>query len=259
MPRSRCRSGERRLDRRGGRLSIAPSCEPRERRLLMWWIHGGGGAAASGPGTPESTRRLGRQGKTSPAAAVLPTRDRVQAPVEEVCPDLLLGLICAPDMSAGGQPRGGCRQLWVSAAWSASLELLEALIRTWPQAAGTVGRRKSRRCGQVHDEKADVVLGPARKEASTEAIAVNQHRRGMTGRGMTGMGPAEAPRVGVRESVEPRHDPCGQDADPLGRHGVVNSSKELRGTCPRGDVGGDSAEQTPHQSPPPGAHCSAEM
>jgi hypothetical protein len=69
---------------------------------------------------------------------------------------------------------------------------------------------------------------------------------------MTGVGPAEEPRVRVRESGEPRHDPRRQDADALGRHGLVNSSEELRGTCPMGGVGSDSAEQTPEPDHGPG-------
>ena len=57
--------------------------------------------------------------------------------------------------------------------------------------------------------------------------------------------------MGVRESGEPRDDPRRQDADALGRHGLVNSSEELRGTCLRSGVG-RSAEQTPQPDHGPG-------
>jgi len=86
-----------------------------------------------------------------------------------------------------------------------------------------------------------------RHQRADEAITVNQQRWGMTG-----IGPAEEPRVGVREPAEPRHDPRRQDGDPLGRHGLVNSGEELRRTCPWGGVGGDSAEQTPQPHHGPG-------
>jgi hypothetical protein len=86
-----------------------------------------------------------------------------------------------------------------------------------------------------------------RLQRADAAIAVNQHRRGMTG-----VGPAEELRVRVRGCGEPRHDAGRQDAEALGRHGRVNSSEELRGTCHVGDVGSDSAEQTPESVHGPG-------
>jgi len=69
---------------------------------------------------------------------------------------------------------------------------------------------------------------------------------------MTGVGPAEEPRVRVRESGAPRRDPRHQDADALGRHRLVNCSEEFRGICPMGGVGSDSAEQTPEPGHSPG-------
>jgi hypothetical protein len=224
----------------------------------MSWIHREGAAAASGPGTAESTRRLGRTGETSAAAAVPPARDRRPGS----CPSHLSGKPRSPRASRE-EADVVVRPARKQASEQFVAEGLGITERGWPQ----IGQHGRERPDAVIDDlsaafdqavreeqqgrsrvKDHIRLGAGpvgsdaersirgRRQRADEAIAVDQHRRWMTG-----IGPAEAPRGGVRSRT-------------MARAAVASwpATSPMTSVCP------SAWTRTSHQSPPNAADWSAE-